>query len=211
MRKKYGKPLFHVQVKQATQISESHCGPAVIQMLLANLGIEVSQEAIAEAAGVTATIDEHGTRFDQLAQSVHKLAPDVQFWVKDHADISELVAILNEREYPVGVEWQGLFETMDEIMEDDDTEDEETDYGHYSIVSYIDPDNRQLIIVDPYKDFINQDRIFPIRVFRRRWWDTNEIIDPDTGRSRLVEDRRLMFILTPKSETFPLELGMKAL
>ena len=35
------------------QISESHCGPAVVQMLLENIGVDASQEAITEAAGAT--------------------------------------------------------------------------------------------------------------------------------------------------------------
>jgi hypothetical protein len=203
--------LARLSVKHATQISDSHCGPAVIQMLLANLGIEVTQEAITEAGGAVETIEEHGMRVDQLAQAVHVVAPDVTFWCKTRGRISDLVTIISEHKFPVGVEWQGLFESVDDILEDDDDEDEESDYGHYSIIMHIDRHNRQLIIVDPYKDFVDQNRIFPIAVFRRRWWDTNEVTNPLTGRKKLVEDRRLMFVLTSKDETFPAELEMRKL
>jgi hypothetical protein len=41
----------------------------VIQMLLENIAVNVSQEEITEAAGATHTIETHGTRVDQLASS----------------------------------------------------------------------------------------------------------------------------------------------
>jgi hypothetical protein len=68
-----------------------------------------------------------------------------------------------------------------------------------------------LIIVDPYKDFIEQDRLFSFDEFKERWWDFNEITDPETGRARLIEDYRMMFIITPKDSLLPLDLGMKKL
>ena len=38
----------------------------------------------------------------------------------------------------------------------------------------------------------------------------NEVVDPLTGESRLVEDRQMMFLVTPEEETFPLLLGMRS-
>ena len=64
------RPLRPLKFARSTQISEAHCGPAVIQMLLANLGIEVTQEDVAELGGETALIDLHGMRVDQLALAV---------------------------------------------------------------------------------------------------------------------------------------------
>ncbi|RPI28884.1 MAG: hypothetical protein EHM70_16260, partial [Chloroflexota bacterium] len=171
------KNVHNFRFLRTMQISESHCGPAVIQMLLANLGIEVTQEAVAEAGGAAELIELNGMRVDQLALAVKELAPEAQFWYKDHAKLDELVALLNVHHYPVGVEWQGLFEDEDDEdeEEDDDEEDEEDDddenvledsetededYGHYSVVSHVDEENKQLIIVDPYKDYVSQDRIF---------------------------------------------------
>jgi len=186
-----------------TQISESHCGPAVIQMLLHNLGIEVAQEDVAEAGGASDLIEQHGMRVDQLDRAVRKLAPQTCFWYKDHSMIEELVRIVADYDYPVGIEWQGLFE---------DTLEEETqdgDYGHYSVVTMADSKSRKLVIVDPYKDFRSQDRIFTFEFFISRWWDTNDFPDTLTGKDRLVEDRQMMFMITPEEVTFPRLLGMK--
>ena len=106
-------------------------------------------------------------------------------------------------DYPVGIEWQGLFE---DTLED---ETQDGDYGHYSVITMADPKSRKLVIVDPYKDFRSQDRIFTFEFFMSRWWDTNEVPDPLTGKDRLVEDRQMMFLITPAEETFPRLLGMK--
>lgn len=186
-----------------TQISESHCGPAVIQMLLHNLGIEVTQEAVAEAGGVSSIIEQQGMRVDQLERAVRQLAPQTRFWSKNHSKIEELVRIVTEYDYPVGIEWQGLFE---DTLED---ETQDSDYGHYSVVTKVDSKNQKLVIVDPYKDFRSQDRIFTFEFFVSRWWDMNNYSDPLTGNDLLVEDRQMMFVITPEEETFPHLLGMK--
>jgi hypothetical protein len=186
-----------------TQIDESHCGPAVIQMLLHNLGIEVTQDEVTEAGGASDLIEKQGMRVDQLERAVRKLAPQTSFWYKDHSMITELVQIVEDYDYPVGIEWQGLFE---------DTLEEETqdgDYGHYSVITMVDPPNQKLVIVDPYKDFRSQDRVFTFGFFMSRWWDTNDFPDPQTGNDHLVEDRQMMFVITPEEVTFPLLLDMK--
>ena len=57
--------------------------------------------------------------------------------------IAELVQIVADYNYPVGIEWQGLFE---------DTLEEETqdgDYGHYRVVTMVDPPSQKLVIFDP--------------------------------------------------------------
>src|SRR5688500_19210687 len=110
------------------QITENHCGPAVIQMLLENIGVSVSQEAITEAAGATHTIETHGTRVDQLAKAVHQLAPGARLWYKEIATLEDLEYVLDVCKFPVGVEWQGLF---------DDVDNDDEDCGRYSIISHI--------------------------------------------------------------------------
>jgi hypothetical protein len=197
-------PLYSFQVNRICQISEAHCGPAVIQMLLGHLGIFVTQEEVAEAGEVTDRIEIHGMRVDQLALGVQRLAPTAQFWYKKNAKFEELVELITAHKYPVGVEWQGVFGT-----EEDEDEDEEDDYGHYSVIPFVDLERRELIIVDPYKDFVSQDRIFSIDTFIERWWDTNEVVDPRTGKAKLVEDYHMMFIVTPKEDNFPQKLKMK--
>src|SRR5512145_503167 len=106
-------PTKFSRLRRIEQITENHCGPAVIQMLLENIGVQVSQEEITEAAGATHTIETHGTRVDQLAKAVHQLTPIAKLWFKEKAGPEDLEYVLNECKYPVGVEWQGLFNDMD--------------------------------------------------------------------------------------------------
>ena len=196
-------PRKFSRLRRIEQISESHCGPAVIQMLLENIGVTASQEAITEAAGAAATIDEHGTRVDQLAQAVRALAPGARLWCKEKASLADVQYVLDEQKYPVGVEWQGLF--------DDDEDEFDDDYGHYSVISHIDLAKGELIVVDPYKDFADQDRILKISVFQKRWWDDNEVKDARTGKVTYKRDEQLFFVVAPVDEAFPAELGMQAM
>ncbi len=203
------------------QISESHCGPAVVQMLLSNVGVDVTQEAVAEAGGATSLIELNGMRVDQLALAVARLAPSVRFFYKDHSSLAELVRIVRDYRYPVGVEWQGLFEDDDEEDEEDDetdsatpgtlpdSETEDDDYGHYSLVVEAYRRRRQLIIADPYKDYFSQARVFDFATFEERWYDDNEVPNPLTGVPELVRDYRMMFVITRRNVQFPMRLGMK--
>jgi hypothetical protein len=171
-------------------------------MLLENIGVSVNQETITEAAGATATIAEHGTRVDQLAQAVRRLAPTARLWFKEKSSLADLEYVLDECKYPVGVEWQGLF--------DDDVDDFDPDYGHYSVVAHIDQAKDELIIVDPYKDFVDQDRILKVSVFLKRWWDYNELRDPGTGAATFKKDEQLFFVVAPETTAFPAELHMQS-
>ncbi len=211
------------------QISESHCGPAVIQMMLSQLGIDVSQEQVAEAGGAASLIAMHGMRVDQLAQAVRRLAPEVNFFVKAQSSIDELVRVVADYHYPVGVEWQGVFEDASAAHLDranlawaslppaerdlvpPDTETGETDYGHYSLVTEASRRRHELVIADPYKDFYSQARIFDFEVFDQRWFDYNEVLDPLSGRGELVKDDHLMFVITRRNVLFPRQLGMRVL
>lgn len=194
-------PKKFSRLRRIQQITENHCGPAVTQMLLENIGVNVSQEEITEAAGATQTIETHGTRVDQLAKAVQQLAPIAKLWFKERASPEDLEYVLNECKYPVGVEWQGLFADMDG---DDD------DYGHYSIIAHIDKLKDEIIVVDPYKDFVDQSRIVKMSLFLDRWWDFNEVKDPQTGEKAFKRDEQLFFVVVPLSVSFPAELGMQS-
>lgn len=194
-------PKRFSRLRRIQQITENHCGPAVTQMLLENIGVAVSQEEITEAAGAMHTIETHGTRVDQLAKAVHALAPIAKLWYKEKASIEDLAYVLDECKFPVGVEWQGLFEDMD---------DDEEDYGHYSIIAHIDKTKDEVIVVDPYKDFVDQSRIVKMSLFAHRWWDFNEVKDPETGEKTFKKDEQLFFVVVPLSVSFPVELGMQA-
>ena len=197
--------VFNFNQQRFMQISESHCGPAVIQMLLTRRGVEatqqevaeagllqtqrdeansargkaVLQQEIAEAGGASNLIEMNGMRVDQLALAVHRIAPRLFFYFKDHASIDELVRVVNDYHYPAGVEWQGVFEDEDEDEYDEasdgqvelleDGESEDSDYGHYSLVTRADRRKRHLIITDPYKDYFSQARVFDYAEFDQRW------------------------------------------
>lgn len=194
-------PKRFSRLRRIEQITENHCGPAVIQMLLENIGVNVMQEEITEAAGAMHTIATHGTRVDQLARAVHHFAPDARLWYKEYASPEDLEYVLEVCKFPVAVEWQGLF---------GDEDDDDDDYGHYSIISHIDRGKDELIIVDPYKDFIDQSRIVSMSLLRTRWWDFNEVKDPQTGEMVFKKDEQLFFLVAPRNVTFPIELGMQS-
>jgi hypothetical protein len=138
---------------------------------------------------------------DQLARAVQGLAPGARLWYKEKASPDDLEYALDVCKFPVGVEWQGLFGDVDE---DDD------DYGHYSVIAHIDKLKDELIIVDPYKDFVDQNRIIRMSVFLKRWWDYNELKDPETGKKMYKKDERLFFVVAPLDVSFPVELGMQS-
>jgi hypothetical protein len=77
------------------------------------------------------------------------------------------------------------------------------------VVVIVDERNRQVVIVDPYKDFRDQDRLFDLDWLVTRWYDQNEYTDPTTGKKQILEDRQMLFIITPADEAFPRELGMR--
>lgn len=194
-------------VNKIAQITESHCGPAVIKMLLSVVGVESTQKAITRAAGATKTIEAEGTSMEQLAKAVRKIAPSYKYWVKYHSSMKDIKFILDQ-DYPVGISWQGIFEDEDE----EDTERLKTgDYGHYSIVKELDTLNGVMIIADPYMDFANDDRIIAIEKFKNRWFDYDPILETDDPKKEYRKHERLIFIITPKKETFPTKLGMKSL
>jgi hypothetical protein len=192
-------PKRFSRLRRIEQITENHCGPAVIQMLLENIGVMATQEEITEAAGATHTIETHGTRVDQLAKAVQQLAPIAKLWYREKASPEDLEYVLNECKFPVGVEWQGLFDDMD---------DDDDDYGHYSIISHIDIVKDEIIVVDPYKDFVDQSRIVKMSLFVSRWWDFNEVKDLLTGEKTFKKDEQLFFVVVPLSVIFPVEMGM---
>ncbi|MCC7451173.1 MAG: hypothetical protein IT324_27420 [Anaerolineae bacterium] len=194
----------YFRMQRTEQITESHCGPAVIQMLLSNVNVPVTQGEVAQAGGAEALIELNGMRVDQLAQAVRTLAPQAQFWYKDHATLDDATRLVAEYRYPVGIEWQGIFDA-----EGQEIEDPQPDYGHYSVITFIDKDKDVLIIVDPYKSYATQDRIFTLSEFEARWYDYNAVPDSATGQSRSVEDFHMMFTVTPREETFPEMLGMQ--
>jgi hypothetical protein len=195
-----------MELKRIQQITDSHCGPAVLEMLLLVYGGETSQQEIAKQAGVLDTIEEYGTRVDHLGLASSKIAPHLQFWWKEFSTLDDLRFILS-KDIAVGVEWQGLFYDTEE--EEEENEYEGTDFGHFSVIKFIDDDDDTMIFTDPDKDFPQENRIFSVPIFYKRWWDTEQVPDPITGRSLKVQDTRLLFFVAPMDVEIPPEYKFK--
>lgn len=199
------------RLRRIKQIDEVHCGPAVLQMLLAHIGIEKTQDEITRAAKAEQTIEELGTRPDQLAQAVQILAPQAQLWVKEYTTAEELEALVKQFQYPVGVEWQNLFyDSIEEESDDTDGKPQNYDFGHYSIVSHVDVEADEVVMIDPYFLFRDDYRYFSLQWFLSRWWDVNQIKDAH-GHYQYKRDERLCFLVTLKGMPFPKLFGMRPL
>lgn len=204
--------LYFPHVKRITQVNTYYCGPAVVQMLLSHLGIFVSQDQIVEAAGIEDKVKTWGMLTYDMGRTIANLFPDLQFWQKDEATVSELKQLVELYHYPVGVEWQGTFS---ELRDEDiaahygEMEDEDDDTGHYGVVTHVDTIGNEILMADPFGPYAGYDRKFTVVEFEKRWWDINEIVDQITNKKRHVHDYHMMFIVTPKSADFPENVGMR--
>ncbi len=186
------------RMKRVAQISDAHCGPAVLRMLLSNLGInQTKQSEIVAASGVENRIWVHGVTVWELARAVNRLLPEVNLWYKDHATVDELDVLINQYRIPVGGEWQGVFREYDD-----------GDSGHYGVATYLNQELERIKIADPFSAFAGRDRIFKLPFFLKRWWDTNELTDPGTGQRRYFLDEKMMFVVVPNEVTVPSLFGM---
>ncbi len=201
-------PDLFTQLTRVTQQTDSHCGPAVIQTLLAFLSINFTQDQIVRAAQATQRILKHGTRPDQLSKAVRKLCPDYLFWFKQPTTVVDLEYLINVCHWPVAVNWQGLFYSTEAEQL---SKNPEGDHGHYSVVVAINSSQDEIIISDPYSEFSHAPRVFSLRWFEDRWHDHDVYINKKTGKKNKIRTRRLIFLIAPKVETFPEDVGMKVL
>lgn len=199
MRKTSNK-LRVLTIKRVCQISESHCGPAVLEMLLSYLGKRRTQKTITKYCRVKSSIHGKGARVDQLSRAVKRMYPNLTLWYKKNSRITDVKKLINIFRYPVGVEWQGLFEFEEESGDDD--------LGHFVVVIGFDKKEKRIVFADPYKHYCKRNRILNVNNFVRRWWDINEVKSKN-GNKRKVKDKKLLFIVLPSEEQFPKELGMK--
>ncbi|HKC04502.1 MAG TPA: cysteine peptidase family C39 domain-containing protein [Patescibacteria group bacterium] len=180
------------------QIDNYSCGAAVIAMLYSFLGVRVSQKGMIASLRAQKKIKRFGLNTKDLARAV-KIAGKggFIFWKKANATTRDLISITEKHKFPVGVEWQGVF-----------YEDADEDDGHYAIVTQVNKEKGYLRIADPFRKFAGVDRRFKIKDFLKRWWDQNDISIAGTSKKRRINDRRVMFVITPKGETWPKKLGM---
>jgi ABC-type bacteriocin/lantibiotic exporter with double-glycine peptidase domain len=197
MANPFNNPFFP-RMKRVAQKTNVHCGPAVLEMLYSYLGFYVDQDEIAEAAGISDRIVDYGMTIEDMRRATIHLFPQLTFWYKENSSIADLSRIVNEFGFPVGVEWQGVF-----------YEDSDEDNGHYAVITHVDTANNLIMLADPYERFAGTDRRFHILEFQDRWWDENEVKNPETGAFSVVRDDKMMFIVAPRDSVFPEDLGMK--
>jgi ABC-type bacteriocin/lantibiotic exporter with double-glycine peptidase domain len=189
--KTVGKPF--PKMKRVKQATSSHCGPAVIETLFSFLGLKVTQVSVVRSIRADKKIKKIGLNVDDLGMAVRKLGKGkFTFWKKTGSTINNLSLLVNKYQYPVGVEWQGVF-----------YEYADGDNGHYCVVTRVNKEGGYLRLADPFSKFVGVDRKFTLKDFQKRWWDVNIV-----GK-KTVKDRKMMFIITPKSVTWPKKLGMK--
>lgn len=168
-----------------------YCGPASIAMLFSAYDIEVTQEELAEAAGITHKIADHGSRLDELQDAVRKLFPDYMIMAKANADLNDLVRLVGKRGLPVGVEWQGMFinDQGQYFVE-----------GHYSVVVEIDRTQNTITLLDPERRSLLPRGVININDFMHRWWEINEAPHlSKPGELDLIRNERMVFVLVPAS------------
>ncbi len=174
-----------INLKFYRQITPVHCGPAVIQMLLDHIGIQSDQKRITELACAEERIFKYGTRLDQFAMAIREINPELKILYKEHSTLEDIKKILNLG-YPVGVEWQGIFEENESSLDDDE--------GHYSIISEADKNN-YLTIIDPFREEGRHFYKIKYEKFLERWWDFNEVIDKETNKPKDLKDEQLLFVI----------------
>src|SRR5688572_10441487 len=95
-------PLKFPTMKRVRQITSSHCGPAVLRMLLSQAGVTVLQKQIVEAAGIENRVKDFGTTVEEMARAVANLNVSCELWWKMPATTHDLYLITQKHGYPVG-------------------------------------------------------------------------------------------------------------
>lgn len=187
-------------MKRVRQKTDAFCGPAVLEMLAGFIGFSINQNRLVRLSKMEKRIDRYGMNVQDLGKALKIVIPDVAFWYKENSKIGDLDQLVNEYKFPVGVEWQGVFEEY--------TEKDFPDDGHYGVVTHVDKKKNVIFISDPFRRFAMKDRQFKLDFFTRRWWDSNEIRDSKTNKVKEYKDNHMMFVITPRNHTFPEEVGM---
>ncbi len=187
---------------RVNEISNYSCGPATLEMLLSFVGCKARQTALIKSIRAQNKIKDYGITVNDMARAVRIAGKkQLSLWRKHNARLSDISSVIDKFNYPVGVEWQGDF-----------YENEDEDRGHYSVVTRINKESNSLRMSDPYFNstfnYKDLDRKYEISEFKKKWWDINEIKVGGTSKVRKIKDTRVMFVITPKGESWPKKLGM---
>lgn len=191
-------------MKRMKQKTVAHCGPAVAEMLLSYIGKKVSQDKLVSKTGSTRKWFElNGVNVQELKRAVNRLFPDLEFWYKSESTLKDLSRAINEFKYPVGMEWQGIFEYDENVDYDASYGEEDDDPGHYGVITAINVKADKMRFADPERHYAGVDRRLKVSLFKKRWWDTNRV-----GK-KVVKDNKMMFVIVPQGTSWPKKLGMK--
>jgi hypothetical protein len=191
LNQKIKNSFYKINLLIYPQITDSHCGPAVVQNLLAYNHLKFSQDEIVNAANANKTIIRDGLNPTQIIKAVSTLAPKMKTLVKQNTTAKDLKTLIHHYHLPVAINWQGLFYNS---VAEEKRLSSITDRGHYSIVVDIDVKNDKITIADPYSEYYKKPRVFPYRWFKTRWWD----IDKN------IPTKKLIFVIVPKKQDLPL-------
>lgn len=196
-----GKPF--ASMGRVREISNYSCGPATLAMLLSFVGYKVSQTKLTKSIRAQNKVKFYGIDINDMAKAVSVSSKKkLELWKKHKASINDIALVIEEFKYPVGVEWQGDF-----------YENEDEDKGHYGVVTKVNKKTGYLRIADPYFnnffEYKDLDRKYKIKDFIEKWWDINEVKVAGRSNHKKVKDTRMMFVITPKGETWPKGLGMR--
>lgn len=126
------------------------CGPASLKMVLDFIGIEKTENELAEMTGYIPT---KGTKSEGLIKAAKKLG--LKVFQKDFAEIEDLKEYVINKKIPVIVDWFS------------------TDDGHYSVV--VDIDDKNIYMQDPE---LGNLRTMDLEIFKRVWFDfTGNFLD----------------------------------
>ncbi len=157
------------------------CGPASLKMVLDYYGISVSEAELGKLSGTTQKM---GTSIEGLIKAAKHFG--FQAFLKTKSSLDDLRYFV-KREIPVIVDW---------FNEDD---------GHYSVV--VDIDRNNIVLMDPALRKILiyiRRRKYSTEDFFRIWFDFPGDFIKDSKDLTL----RLMLVVTPFKEKFPIKGGL---
>jgi len=202
------------KLERVKQKNGSYCAPATVQILAGHFGVPLDQDAVAEVAGGEKRVIVRGMSVEQMAMAVKKLMPDYSFWLKTEAELDDIEKMVRVYNYPVAVDWQGIFEKreyetdLSEVSEYIDEPMCRGDEGHYSVVVDLDRAKNFVRITDPYGHYSEADRYIRLEEFQERWWDDRMDYFED-GSKKYFYANRLMFAIVPKGVRLPETIGMR--
>lgn len=202
--------MTKITVKRVAQL-DAFCGPASLVTMLSQHGVVVDQKDVAKVAHAMKDIERLGMRIDQLALAIRRLAPHLAMWAKRDATMQDLDVLVNRFSLACGVEWQEPWceEELADLKEEGCNPDE-TDQGHYSVITGVDLEKKQILMQNPSYYRYHKDQLLSFEEFEKQWFDTNQVSNeaPEEAKE-WMHDYHVLFVIAPKSMVFPEELVLK--